>query len=63
MLEMGNGCRERGRLRKRWLDEIRENTGLNLQKLVTTMGTGSNGGDWSMSSPEVVHDLTADGTR
>jgi len=38
MLGMGNGCRGRGRSRKGWLDEIREITGLNLQKLVTATG-------------------------
>jgi len=58
-----NGCRGRGRPRKRRLDEIREITGINLQKLVTATGTGNNGGDWSMSSPEVVHDLTVQGIK
>jgi len=55
MLGMGNGCRGRGRSRKRWLDEIREITSFNLQK--------NNGGDWSMSSPEVVHDLAVQGKK
>jgi len=43
--------------------EIRKITGLNMQKLVTATGTGNNGGDWSMSSPEVVHDLTVQGIK
>jgi len=58
MLGVGNGCRGKGRPRKPWLDEIREITGPNLQKLMTnlqkliiTKGTGSNGGNWSLSSP------------
>jgi len=36
MLGIGNGGRGRGRPTKRWLDEIGEITGLNLQKLVTS---------------------------
>jgi len=38
MLGVGNGCRGRGRPRKRWLGEIREIACLNLQKLVTATG-------------------------
>jgi len=43
MLGMGNGCKGRGRPRKRWLDEIKEITGLNLQKLVTATGDWEQG--------------------
>jgi len=35
MLGMGNECRGWGRPKNRWLNKIREITGLNLQKLVT----------------------------
>jgi len=40
MLGMGNTCRWRGRPRKLWLDEKREITGLNLQKLQMVIATG-----------------------
>jgi len=35
MLGMGNGTRSRGRPRRRWLNEIREATNLDVRKLFT----------------------------
>jgi len=59
MLGMGNECRGRGRARNRWLDEIREITGLNLQKLVTATGDRE---QWRRLV-NVVHDLTVQGNE
>jgi len=35
LLEMGNGTKSRGRPRRRWLDEIRQATNLDLRRLIT----------------------------
>jgi len=58
MLRMGNGCRGRGRPRKRWLDEIERLLVSICRSSSQPRGTWNNEGDWSMSSPKVVHDLT-----
>jgi len=38
MMDMGDGSKERGRPRTRWMDEVREMTGLSLYKLTEETG-------------------------
>ena len=50
MLGMGEGKRERGRPRTRWLDAVKSTTGLTLLELVAKVRVRATGGRWSRRS-------------